>query len=68
MPYSSFITFINCQRWDYGLYPFDMKVQGLDRTFVDKVFAICDYYLQDNINKHSRHLYDVYGTLTLVNQ
>lgn len=51
---------------DYVLYPFDMKVQGLDRTFVDKVFAICDYYLQDNINKHSRHLYDVYKLLPYI--
>lgn len=51
---------------DYNLYPFDMKVQGLDRTFVDKIFAICDYYLQDNINKHSRHLYDVYKLLPYI--
>lgn len=51
---------------DYDLYPFDMKVQGLDRTFVDKIFAICDYYLQDNINKHSRHLYDVYKLLPYI--
>ena len=29
----------------YGLAPFEMKVQGLDRTLVDKVFAVCDYYL-----------------------
>ena len=51
---------------NYGLKPFDMKVQGLDRTFVDKVFAICDYYLQDNVNKHSRHLYDVYKLLPYI--
>lgn len=51
---------------DYDLYPFDMKVQGLDRTFVDKIFAICDYYLQDNIDKHSRHLYDVYKLLPYI--
>ena len=51
---------------EYGLKPFDMKVQGLERTFVDKIFAICDYYLQDNINKHSRHLYDVYKLLPYI--
>ena len=32
---------------NFGLEPFEMKVQGLDRTLVDKVFAICDYYMQD---------------------
>ena len=44
----------------YGLNPFNMKVQGLDRTLVDKVFAICDYYMQDKTQKHSRHIYDIY--------
>lgn len=46
--------------------PFEMKVQGLDRTLVDKVFAICDYYLQNRIKKHSRHIYDIYKLLPLV--
>ena len=27
---------------EYHINPFEMKVQGLDRTLVDKVFAICD--------------------------
>lgn len=35
-------NFIN----EFMLLPFSMKVQGIDRTLVDKVFAICDYYLQ----------------------
>ncbi len=44
--------------------PFDaavvkMQVQSLTRTFIDKVFAICDYRLQDMQNRDSRHLYDV---------
>lgn len=39
---------------NFGLEPFEMKVQGLDRTLVDKVFAICDYYMQDRVKKHSR--------------
>ncbi len=34
---------------EYHINPFEMKVQGLDRTLVDKVFAICDYYLQNRI-------------------
>lgn len=29
----------------YGLIPFEIKVQALERTFVDKVFALCDYRL-----------------------
>lgn len=45
---------------------FDMKVQGIDRTLADKVFAVCDYYLQDRVKKHSRHLYDVYKLLSVV--
>ena len=50
----------------YGLEPFEMKVQGLDRTLADKVFAVCDYYLDNNIKKHSRHIYDIYKLLSLV--
>lgn len=50
----------------YGLSPFKMKVQNLDRTLCDKVFAICDYYLQGKISGHSRHLYDIYKLLPLV--
>ncbi|MBQ9207756.1 MAG: nucleotidyl transferase AbiEii/AbiGii toxin family protein [Treponema sp.] len=52
----------------YGLKPFTMKVQGLDRTLADKVFAICDYYLQGKTAGHSRHLYDIYKLLPLVPQ
>lgn len=50
------------------LEPFEMKVQGLDRTLVDKVFAICDYYIQDRVGKHSRHIYDIYKLLRIVPQ
>ena len=52
----------------YGLAPFEMKVQRLDRTLADKVFAVCDYYLQDKVKKHSRHIYDIYKLLPLVPQ
>ena len=44
------------------------EVQGIDRTLADKVFAICDYYIQSKTAKHSRHLYDIYKLLPLVPQ
>lgn len=44
----------------FDLKPFEIQVQALERTFIDKLFAICDYYLSDNIDEHSRHLYDLY--------
>lgn len=51
----------------YNLAPFKMKVQSMARTMIDKVFAICDYYLgQKEIDKHSRHIYDIYKLLPLV--
>ena len=53
---------------NFGLEPFEMKVQGLDRTLGDKVFAICDYYMQDRVKKHSRHIYDIYKLLQIVPQ
>lgn len=55
-------------RKSYKLEPFEMKVQALDRTLVDKVFAICDYYLDGNVSKHSRHIYDVFKLLQIVPQ
>lgn len=51
---------------EYGLEPFEMKIQSIERTFVDKVFAICDYYLQGKVEKHSRHLYDLYQLQSLI--
>ena len=48
---------------EYKLYPFLMNVQGIDRTLADKVFAICDYYLQGKTKRYSRHLYDIYMLL-----
>lgn len=52
----------------YGLNPFEMKVQQIDRTLVEKVFAICDYYLKEEFHKYSRHLYDIYKLYPLVPQ
>lgn len=51
---------------EYDLSVFTMKVQGLDRTLVDTVFAICDYYLKGEISKHSRHIYDIHKLLPMV--
>ena len=50
------------------LDPFNMKVQGLDRTLIDKVFAICDYYIKGDVRRHSRHIYDIHKLLPLVPQ
>ena len=44
----------------YDLHPFEMYVQSLERTYIDKIFAICDYYLLDKPQRNSRHLYDIY--------
>ncbi len=52
----------------YDLSIFSMKVQDIDRTLIDKVFAICDYYLKRDIKKHSRHIYDIYKLLQVVPQ
>jgi len=50
----------------YNLIPFSMKVQDIERTLADKIFAICDYYLQNHTDRHSRHIYDIYMLLPLV--
>ena len=50
----------------YNLGGCKMPVQALERTFIDKVFAICDYYLGNDILKHSRYIYDLYKILPLV--
>ncbi len=45
---------------DYGLHGFSVNVQDISRTFIDKVYAICDYYLEDKAYEHSRHIYDLH--------
>ena len=50
----------------YGLLPFQMKVQALERTLIDKIFAVCDYYLQGKARRNSRHLYDIYKLASYV--
>lgn len=44
----------------FHLTPFTMNVQALSRTFIDKVYASCDYYMQGKSRRLSRHLYDLY--------
>lgn len=44
----------------FGLASFEVNVQALERTFIDKTFALCDYYLEGTIESHSRHIYDLY--------
>lgn len=48
----------------FNINPFKMKVQKIDRTFVDKIFAICDYFEQRVFNQNSRHLYDIHKIWT----
>ena len=50
----------------YELNPFVLNVQSAQRTFVDKIFALGDYYLNGNIREHSRHIYDLYKLATVV--
>lgn len=58
----NYLIFLNRRDiiYQYGLEPYVVNVQSLERTFVDKIFAVCDYYLDANIKEHSRHLYDLY--------
>ena len=52
----------------YGLQPFMVPVQSMERTFIDKVFAVLDYHLENKqpntyenkIKDKSRHIYDLY--------
>lgn len=43
-----------------------MKVQSMERTFIDKVFAVCDYRIQDMQDRDSRHLYDICKLLPMI--
>lgn len=50
----------------YNLIPFEMSVQCINRTLEDKIFAVCDYYLQGKAQRNSRHLYDIFKLLNYV--
>lgn len=44
----------------YELTPFIMPIQTMERTLIDKLFAICDYHLEKEYNRYSRHIYDIH--------
>lgn len=50
----------------YDLQPFELNVQTAERTLVDKVFALGDYYLSGAVREHSLHVYDIYKLLDVV--
>ena len=55
------------QAGEYELIPFNIHVQTMERTLIDKVYALCDYMLLNNVQKHSRHIYDIYQLLKKLN-
>lgn len=50
----------------YALEPFALNVQAVERTFLDKLFALGDYCLAGKVMEHSRHLYDLYKLSAVV--
>lgn len=50
----------------FSLSRFPMNLQSLERTYIDKIFALCDYYMQGKSKRYSRHLYDVYKLTPLI--
>lgn len=71
-PVQSFVgTFVEARdaklAGELGLLPFDVRANSLERTFADKVFAICDYYMSGDIPaRQSRHIYDLRKLLGMV--
>lgn len=51
---------------EYGLEPFSINVQSAERTLIDKLYALGDYYLSDAVQEHSLHIYDIYRLLDIV--
>lgn len=49
------------------LETFKMNVQPMVITFIDKIYALCDYFLDGKFEKHSRHLYDIFKMSFLIN-
>lgn len=52
-----------CLAEKFNLMPFETTTQAIERTLIDKVFAVCDYYLSGKVAGHSRHLYDIHKIL-----
>lgn len=51
----------------FGLEPFPVKVQSLERSFIDKTFAVSDYYLAGKSDTYSRHIYDLFKLYPHIN-
>ena len=51
---------------EYEMKPFEIRVQTLDSTLIDKVFALCDYAVSNNTTGYSRHIYDLHRLLSIV--
>jgi hypothetical protein len=51
----------------FVLDEFEMKLQSIERTYIDKIFALCDYYIQGKSKRYSRHLYDIYKLTGRIN-
>lgn len=46
---------------EYKLEPFELMVNSIERTYIDKIFALCDYYLAGPLPpRQSRHIYDLH--------
>ena len=50
----------------YDLEPFTLNVQTAERTMIDKMYALADYYLLNTTTDHSRHIYDIYKLSEIV--
>lgn len=50
----------------YDLEPFTLNVQTAERTMIDKMYALADYYLLNTTTEHSRHIYDIYKLSEIV--
>ncbi len=51
----------------FELDSFDVNVTSLERSFVDKAYALCDYYLGErSSDRCSRHIYDEFKLMQLV--
>ncbi|MCM3390454.1 nucleotidyl transferase AbiEii/AbiGii toxin family protein [Ureibacillus chungkukjangi] len=59
---TKYLEYIN--RYDlieeYDLQPFNMRIQTIERTFLDKLFAVCDYHHDNDYKGKSRHIYDIH--------
>ena len=51
---------------EHDLEPFLLNVQSARRTFIDKIFALADYYLDGKVREHSRHVYDLHKLMEVV--